>query len=333
MTRAVAAAATVRRVSSPNPWVGAVLVTRSGAEFVGGTEAPGGRHAEIVAIDAAESAGADVRGAELFVTLEPCAHHGRTGPCVDAIVNAGIGRVVVGVVDPDPNVAGRGVERLRAAGIDVIVGVEADTVAAQLAPYLTHRRTGRPRVVLKLAATIDGRTAAPDGSSQWITGPEARADAHALRADSDAVLVGAGTVRRDDPLLTVRHGVEGRQPMRVVLGQAPPDARVHPCVELSGALPDILDELGRRDVVQLLVEGGASVAAAFHRAGLVDHYVLYLAPALFGGDDARGLFTGAGADTMANLWRGRIVNTVRLGDDLRVDLVAALGAPGSPLGG
>jgi diaminohydroxyphosphoribosylaminopyrimidine deaminase/5-amino-6-(5-phosphoribosylamino)uracil reductase len=241
--------------------------------------------------------------------------------------------VVVGVVDPDAKVAGRGVERLRAAGIEVTVGVEADAVAAQLAPYLAHRRTGRPWVVLKLAATLDGRTAAPDGSSQWITGPDARADAHGLRADSDAVLVGAGTVRRDDPLLTVRHGPAGHQPMRVVLGHAPPHARVRPCVELSGPLADVLDVLGQRDVVQLLVEGGASVAGAFHRAGLVDRYVLYLAPALFGGDDARGLFTGPGGATISDLWRGRVLDVVRLGNDLRVDLAAASSTTSSPLGG
>jgi diaminohydroxyphosphoribosylaminopyrimidine deaminase/5-amino-6-(5-phosphoribosylamino)uracil reductase len=333
MVQALSAAATARRVTSPNPWVGAILVARDGRVFAGATERPGGRHAEIVALDASRTAGANVRGGELFVTLEPCVHHGRTGPCVDAIVAAGIGRVVVGVVDPDSNVAGRGVERLRSAGLEVIVGVEADAVAAQLAPYLTHRRTGRPWVVLKLAATLDGGTAAPDGSSQWITGPEARADAHGLRADSDAVLVGAGTVRRDDPRLTVRHGAAGRQPMRVVLGQAPPEARVHPCVEMSGPLADVLDELGRRHVLQLLVEGGAAVATAFHRAGLVDRYVLYIAPALFGGDDARGLFAGPGVPTITDLWRGRILGAVRLGDDLRIDLAAGSGTPSSPLGG
>jgi diaminohydroxyphosphoribosylaminopyrimidine deaminase/5-amino-6-(5-phosphoribosylamino)uracil reductase len=333
MAHAVSAAASVRRVTSPNPWVGAVVVTRGGRLFVGATEPPGGRHAEIVALDASKAAGADVRGAELFVPLEPCVHHGRTGPCVDAILTAGIGRVVVGAVDPDSQVAGRGIERLRAAGVEVTVGVGAEAVATQLAPYLTHRRTGRPFVVLKLAATMDGGTAAPDGSSQWITGPEARADAHGLRAESDAVLVGAGTVRRDDPRLTVRHGVAGRQPMRVVLGHAPPDARVHPCVELSGPLAGVLDELGRRHVLQLLVEGGASVAAAFHGAGLVDQYVLYLAPALFGGDDARGLFAGPGVATITDLWRGRILGAVRLGGDLRVDLAAASSTPASPLGG
>jgi diaminohydroxyphosphoribosylaminopyrimidine deaminase/5-amino-6-(5-phosphoribosylamino)uracil reductase len=197
--------------------------------------------------------------------------------------------------------------------------VAGDWVAEQLAPYLTHRRTGRPYVVLKLAASLDGRTAAADGTSRWITGEAARADAHRLRAESDAVLVGAGTVRVDDPALTVRH-VEGRDPLRVVLGKAPPDARVQPCLEMSGDLGPILDDLGARGVLQLLVEGGATVAGAFHRAGLVDAYVLYLAPALFGGDDAPGLFSGAGAATMTDVWRGRITRVTPVGDDIRVDL-------------
>jgi diaminohydroxyphosphoribosylaminopyrimidine deaminase/5-amino-6-(5-phosphoribosylamino)uracil reductase len=193
-------------------------------------------------------------------------------------------------------------------------------VSEQLAPYLVHRRTGRPYVVLKLAATLDGRTAAPDGTSQWITGPDARADAHRLRAESQAVLVGAGTVRTDDPSLTVRH-VEGPDPLRVVLGRAPAGARVHPCLEVSGDLGEVLDDLGRRGVVQLLVEGGATVAHAFHRAGLVDRYVTYLAPALFGGDDALALFRGPGAATMDAVRRGRFVSVSALGDDVRLDLV------------
>jgi len=177
-------------------------------------------------------------------------------------------------------------------------------------------------VVLKLAATLDGRTAAPDGSSRWITGEAARADAHRLRAESDAVIVGAGTVRADDPTLTVRDA-EGDDPMRVVLGKAPETARVHPCVELDGPLPAVLDELGRRGVVQAMVEGGATVAGAFHREGLVDRYVVYLAPALFGGDDARGLFTGEGASTIADVWRGRITSVEQLGDDLKVEMERA----------
>jgi diaminohydroxyphosphoribosylaminopyrimidine deaminase/5-amino-6-(5-phosphoribosylamino)uracil reductase len=318
MAEAVAAAATVRARTSPNPWVGAVLVTPDGASFTGATEPPGARHAEIVAIDAAREAG-DTAGATLYATLEPCCHQGRTGACTDAIIRAGITRVVAGIEDPDPQVAGDGVARLRAAGVSVDVGVGASAVRRQLAPYIKHRTTGRPWVVLKLAASLDGRTAAPDGSSKWITGSQARADAHRLRAESDAVIVGAGTVRTDDPSLTVRDA-QGDDPLRVVLGTAPRDASVHPCVELGGPLEDVLDELGRRGIVQAMVEGGATVAGEFHRRGLVDLYVLYLAPALFGGDDARPLMQGAGAPAIDALWRGRITSVDRLGDDVRIEL-------------
>jgi diaminohydroxyphosphoribosylaminopyrimidine deaminase/5-amino-6-(5-phosphoribosylamino)uracil reductase len=319
MAEAVAAAATVRARTSPNPWVGAVLVTPDGASFTGATEPPGGRHAEIVAIDAAVTAVGATNGATLYTTLEPCCSSGRTGPCTEAIIAAGIARVVSAVEDPDRHVAGRGFARLRAAGITVDVGAGNDAVRRQLAPYTKHRTTGRPWVVLKLAASLDGRTAAPDGTSKWITGPEARADAHRLRSESDAVIVGAGTVRSDDPSLTVRDAV-GADPLRVVLGAAPADARVHPCVELDGRLEDVLDELGRRGVVQAMVEGGATVAGEFHRRGLVDRYVLYLAPALFGGDDARPLLDGEGAPTIDDIWRGHITSVDRLGDDLRIEL-------------
>ena len=312
MRRAIALAAGVRTTTAPNPWVGSVVVPGG---FEGATRPPGGAHAEIVALDAA---GDRARGATLYATLEPCAHTGRTPPCVDRIVDAGVARVVVGIEDPDERVRGAGVRALRAAGVTVDVGVCADDVRAQLAPYVKHRRTGRPWVVLKLAATLDGRTAAPDGSSRWITGAEARADAHRLRAESDAVIVGAGTVRADDPSLTVRDA-PGRDPVRVVLGKAPEQARVHPALEMTGDLGDILDELGRRGVLQAMVEGGATVAGEFHRAGLVDRYVLYLAPALFGGDDGRPLFAGPGAATVDDVWRGRILSVERLGDDLRVE--------------
>jgi diaminohydroxyphosphoribosylaminopyrimidine deaminase / 5-amino-6-(5-phosphoribosylamino)uracil reductase len=319
MLRAVELAAGVRTTTSPNPWVGCVIVAGDGRVAEGATQPPGSSHAEAAALAVARDAGLDLAGATAYVTLEPCSHHGRTPPCADALVAAGVTRVVVGVDDPDRQVGGSGISRLRAAGVEVTTGVAADVVAEQLAAYLHHRTTGRPYVVLKLAASLDGRTAAPDGTSRWITGEAARADAHRLRAESDAILVGAGTVRADDPELTVRH-VHGRDPLRVVLGRAPVGAKVHPCLEVDGDLGAILDDLGRRDVLQLLVEGGATVAGAFHRAGLVDAYVLYLAPVLFGGDDAAGLFSGAGAATMSGVWRGHITRVTPLGDDIRVDL-------------
>jgi diaminohydroxyphosphoribosylaminopyrimidine deaminase/5-amino-6-(5-phosphoribosylamino)uracil reductase len=325
MAEAMLAAAGVRARTSPNPWVGAVVETVDGRTFTGATEPPGGRHAEVVAIEAARAAGADTAGGTIWTTLEPCCHTGRTGPCTAAIIDAGVARAVVALVDPDPLVAGAGVDRLREAGVEVTVGVGEGEVRRQLAPDQKHRTTGRPWVVLKLAASLDGRTAAPDGSSRWITGEAARADAHRLRAESDAVLVGAGTVRADDPELTARAGPEpARQPLRVVLGEAPTTAKVHPCVEMSGPLADVLAELGQQGIVQLMVEGGPTVAHAFHAEGLVDRYVLYVAPALFGGDDGRALFTGAGAPTIDDVWRGRIAAVERVGDDLRIELESAV---------
>jgi diaminohydroxyphosphoribosylaminopyrimidine deaminase/5-amino-6-(5-phosphoribosylamino)uracil reductase len=329
MHRALALGASVRNRTAPNPWVGA-LVSAGGRWYEGATEPPGGPHAEVVALAAA---GDLAVGGTLYTTLEPCAHQGLTPPCTGAILASGVTRVVVGVLDPDPLVSGRGVDELRRAGLEVVVGVASAEVTELLAPYLKHRRTGRPWVVLKLAATLDGRIAAPDGSSRWITGDEARADVHRLRAASDAVLVGAGTVRADDPELTVRPGPSDAgpsdagpsdaQPLRVVLGQAPPDARVLPALEMTGELDTVLDELGARGILQVLVEGGARVAHAFHHKGVVDRYVLYLAPAFFGGDDALPMFAGTGAPTMEGIWRGRLVSVIRLGDDLRVELEAA----------
>lgn len=325
MKEAMEAAVASRRQVSPRPWVGAVLVARDGAAYRGATQGQSGPHAEVCAL---REAGEQARGGTLYVTLEPCSHHGKTPPCADAVIAAGVARCVVGVGDPDERVAGRGLERLRAAGIEVTTGVLEAHVSEQLAPYLHHRRTGRPLVVLKLAATLDGRTAAADGTSQWITGPQARLDAHRLRADSDAILVGAGTVRADDPALTVRlpeGELVGAQPLRVVLGRAPAGAKVHPCLERSGSLEAVLDELGQRGVLQLLVEGGATVAQAFHAGGLVDRYVVYLAPAFFGGEQARAMFVGPGGATMTDLARGRLLRVDRLGEDLRVDVAPLRG--------
>lgn len=319
MRLAIEAAAAARQRTAPNPWVGCAIRLRDGSVVTGATEPPGGAHAEIVALGVADAAGADVRGATLATTLEPCDHTGRTGPCTEALISAGIGRVLVGVLDPDEQVSGAGIRRLTEAGIEVVTDVLADDVTEQLAAYLHHRRTGRPYVILKLASTVDGRTAAPDGQSEWITGIEARTDVHQMRAESQGILVGAGTVRADDPALTVRL-VDGPDPRRIVLGSAPTGAKVHPCTEWVGPISDLLDQLGDEGVVQLMVEGGANVASEFHDAGLIDRYVLYVAPAIFGGEDAHPLFVGGGAPTMNDLRRGRFVSTRLLGVDLRLDI-------------
>ncbi|HEV8163333.1 MAG TPA: bifunctional diaminohydroxyphosphoribosylaminopyrimidine deaminase/5-amino-6-(5-phosphoribosylamino)uracil reductase RibD, partial [Actinomycetota bacterium] len=218
MARAVALAEGGRGTASPNPMVGAVLVMDGHVVGEGYHRAPGEPHAEVAALAAAGEAAA---GATCYVTLEPCAHQGRTPPCADALLQAGVARVVAALPDPDPRVDGAGLARLRAAGVAVTVGVGADAAAEQNAAYLTHRRLGRPRVTLKAAASLDGKVAAPDGSSQWITGTAARADAHRLRAEADAVAVGAGTALADDPRLTVRlPGYAGRQPLRVLVDAA-----------------------------------------------------------------------------------------------------------------
>ena len=313
MAEAIRLAWGARLVARPNPWVGAVVVTRDGRVATGATAAPGGPHAEVAALAAA----GDARGATLYCTLEPCAHVGRTGPCADAIVAAGAARVVVGIEDPDVRVRGRGIARLREAGVEVTLGVRADEVTAQLAPYLHHRRTGRPWVVAKMAATLDGRTADAAGASRWITGDAARRRVHALRAESDAVLVGAGTVRADDPALTTRDA-EGPSPRRVVLGAAPAGARVHPCTEWRGELEPLLDRLGGEGVLQLLVEGGARTLGAFHSRGLVDRYVVHLAPAIMGGRDGAPLVDGDASRAMADLWRGRLVAATPMGDDVEI---------------
>jgi diaminohydroxyphosphoribosylaminopyrimidine deaminase/5-amino-6-(5-phosphoribosylamino)uracil reductase len=316
MRLAVDTAYTARLRSRPNPWVGAVVVAQNGEVFTGATLEPGNAHAEIVALNAAAHHAQD---STLFSTLEPCNHTGRTGPCTQAIIDAGVSRVVVGTLDPDSKVSGSGVQQLRDAGLTVDVGVLEQEVKQQLAAYLHHRATGRPFVVLKMASTIDGRIAAADGSSKWITGETARKRVHQLRAESDAIVVGAGTVRADDPSLTVRDA-DGPSPRRIVLGAIDASAKVHPCTQWTGSLPDLLDTLGKEGVVQLLVEGGARVAASFHRERLINQYIMHIAPVIAGGDNAAGVFAGPAASTMADMWRGRIVSTTNLDGDIEIIL-------------
>jgi diaminohydroxyphosphoribosylaminopyrimidine deaminase/5-amino-6-(5-phosphoribosylamino)uracil reductase len=318
MLMAVRAGDKARYHAPPNPWVGALVVGERGVMIAEGhTQVPGEAHAEVVAL---RRAGERALGATLVVTLEPCCHVGRTGPCTDVIIKAGISRVVIGTIDPDPRVSGQGIAQLRASGIDVEVGIEEDVVRAQLAPYLWHRVTGRPYVVAKIASTLDGVVAMADGTSKWITGEPARLDAHVVRAQSQAIIVGAGTVRSDDPRLTARLDDIILEPLRVVLGHAPENARVRPCLERTGDLGYILDELAHYDVIQVLVEGGPTTMSAFFAAGLVNHVVWYQAAAFGGGEGTAGALGSLSTSTIAQLRRGRLVDVRRIGEDIRIDV-------------
>lgn len=321
MRRAIGVAESAHLRARPNPWVGAVVVCADGSVFDGATSVPGGPHAEIVAMNAAREAGVLLTGATVYSTLEPCSHTGRTGPCADALVDAGVTRVVVGIVDPDPKVSGRGIARLTAAGIEVETGVLADEVRAQLAPYIHHRTTGRPFVMLKMATTLDAKTTVPQGD-RWITGETARTRVHRLRAESDAIVVGVGTVIADDPELTVRH-VDGPSPRRIVMtrsGGVPPTARVQPCTVWNDGIEPLLDELGSEGVLQLMVEGGPTLAGAFHDAGLVNRYVFHVAPVVAGATDAPGVFSLSPDERDHTLLDTHLVSATVLGDDLELIL-------------
>ena len=310
----------VRATTSPNPWVGCVLVAADGRWLEGATQPPGGPHAEAAALAAAarrRRRGAPPRTSRSSRAATTAAPRRAPTPWSPP---ASPGWSSASTT-PIPTCAGRGIERLRAAGIEVDGGRRRRRGRrASSRPTSSTATTGRPYVVLKLAASLDGRTAAPDGTSQWITGDAARADAHRLRAESDAVLVGAGTVRADDPALTVRH-VDGPRPAprraRHGAARAPRSTRA---LELDGDLGDVLDELGRRGVVQVLVEGGPRVAGAFHRAGLVDRYVHLPRARALRRRRRRRAVPGAGAATINDVWRGPDRSVARLGDDPQVVL-------------
>ena len=306
MLRAVALAETGRYTAHPNPLVGAVVIDVDGAVVGEGFHlAPGEGHAEALALAAA---GDRARGGTLYVTLEPCAHHGRTPPCADAVVASGVARVVVAVGDPDTRVAGEGLTRIRSAGIEVEVGVGSVETAQQNRDYLHHRRTGLPWVVLKLAVSVDGLASADDGTSRWITGESARADVHRLRAEADAVMVGSGTFLADDPQLTCRlEDYRGPQPLRVVMDRRGRVDERDGWLALRGTLKEALEDLGRRGVVRLLVEGGPTLAAAFTADGVVDQYVSYIGPVAL-----------SGAPTIGAAPRLDLVDVARFGDDVRL---------------
>jgi diaminohydroxyphosphoribosylaminopyrimidine deaminase / 5-amino-6-(5-phosphoribosylamino)uracil reductase len=339
----------------PNPPVGAVIVRGDRVLARGYHARAGADHAEV---DALSKVGRRARGAEIFVTLEPCAHQGRTPPCVDAILRAGICRVVIGALDPNPLTDGQGVARLRQAGVEVVTGVLDDVCARLLDGFACLVRHGRPFVVLKLAATLDGRIATRTGHSRWITGEEARREVHRLRDRCDAILVGSGTVTADNPALTCRIP-RGRDPLRVVLSGSlafPADAQVVTApasdsgptalvattrrapavraealrakgaevIRLESArgrvrIPALLEELGRRGILTVLVEGGSEVAAQFLDGGHVDRLLWFVAPKIVGGAQAVPAVAGRGVARMSDALVLEDLVVRRLGRDLLFD--------------
>jgi diaminohydroxyphosphoribosylaminopyrimidine deaminase/5-amino-6-(5-phosphoribosylamino)uracil reductase len=351
MTAALALAARGLGRVAPNPAVGCVIVKDGRVAGRGWTQ-PGGRpHAETEALN---RAGPAARGACAYVTLEPCAHHGQTPPCAEALIAAGIARCVVALEDPDPRVAGSGLVRMREAGVEVSVGIGGEASADLNAGYLLVRGQGRPLVTLKLATTLDGRIATKRGDSRWITGSAARARAHLLRARADAVLIGSGTAVADNPRLDVRlDGLEAAAPLRVVLDgrlrlplthdlviraksqpswlmthtDGPRDrieayraagVEVFPIAADEGgnlSIPAALAVLAKRGVTRLLVEGGGHVAAAFLRAGLVDRLVWFHAPKVIGGDGVPAV-AGFGLEDLAGAPGFKLKHSHRIGEDL-----------------
>lgn len=348
MGRALALAARGLYTTDPNPRVGCVLVNDRQVVGEGWHERAGGPHAEVQALRAAGTA---ARGATAYVTLEPCCHHGRTPPCTRALIDAGVARVVAAMPDPNPKVAGQGVAELAGAGIAVDVGLMQDE-AGRLNPGFVSRMTrGRPYVRVKLAASLDGRTALATGESKWITGAAARADVQRLRARSSAILTGVGTVLADDPSLTVRDLDIGRQPLRVVVDgnlslradarllrlpgrtlvvTAADDGDYAEALIAAGAevmvlaggvgrvdLPLLMQDLAAREVNELLVEAGATVCGALLAAGLIDELVVYLAPHLLG-SSARGMFDLPALESMADRVALDIVDVRAVGKDWRI---------------
>lgn len=352
MAQALALAARATGLSEPNPRVGCVIVAPDGRTVLGQghTQAAGQAHAEVMALRDAAARGQDVRGATAYVTLEPCAHQGRTGPCCDALAAAGIGRVVASLQDPNPLVAGQGFARLRAAGIPVETGPGAEAARELNIGFFSRMVRARPWVRMKIAASLDGRTALENGASQWITGEAARADGHAWRARAGAILTGIGTVLEDDPRLDVRHAPAPRQPPLVVVDsrlETPPGAQLfvprrpvwiyaaadapqrRAALEATGAritslpgpggkvdLAAMLADLARREVGELHLEAGHKLNGSFVREGLVDEFLVYLGPRLLGSGRAMADF--GPLDALSEAVELDFHAAERVGADLRV---------------
>ena len=333
MREALALAEGAIGLCEPNPRVGCVIVAADGSQVLGRghTQAAGDAHAEVVALRDAGAAASSLRGATAYVSLEPCSHHGRTPPCCDALIAAGLARVVVAVGDPNPLVAGEGIARLRAAGIQVDVGLLADEAREANLGFFSRMQRGRPWVRAKVAISLDGRTALPNGASQWITSPAARTDTHAWRRRAGAVLTGVGTVIDDDPRLDVRLVETPRQPWRVIVDSrldTPPGARIldapgQVLVYAAVPSPERGAALQARGVNELHVEAGAKLNGSFVREDLVDEWLVYVAPRLLGsGRDLAAFGPLQSLDQSVNL---RLQAVDRIGPDLRLLLRRAGG--------
>jgi diaminohydroxyphosphoribosylaminopyrimidine deaminase/5-amino-6-(5-phosphoribosylamino)uracil reductase len=354
MRRALELAARARGRTSPNPMVGAVIVQDGQVVGEGFHAYAGSDHAEVAALREAEAAAA---GATLYVSLEPCCHHGRTPPCADQIVHAGIRRVVAACEDPNPSVSGRGIAALREAGVTVEVGLLGEEAGRLNEAFFKHIRTGLPFVTLKVAASLDGKIASRTGESRWITGESARRRVHQLRNEVDAVLVGIGTVLRDDPLLTTRLGIANqRDPIRVIVdnlsrlplrakvvnrastaptivavSQMAPRSKLE-ALEREGvqvivvensprrvALERLMEALGKRGILSVMIEGGAEINASALREGVVDKVLVFLAPILIGGKSTPTAVGGDGIESLSQALRLREVRIERFDGDILVE--------------
>ena len=358
MQRAIALARNALFISNPNPRVGCVIMSADGTTELGSgfTQQAGGPHAEVMALRDAAARGSDVRGATAYVTLEPCSHHGRTGPCCDALIAAGIGKVVGAITDPNPRVAGQGFDRLRAAGIEVSMDDAAGQQSRDLnIGFFSRMVRKQPWVRLKAGMSLDGATALRNGQSQWITSEAARADGHRWRAQACAILTGIGTVLGDDPLLNVRHIDTPRQPRVVIVDsqlRTPPtaqlfdiprevliycvatDAARQSALEARGAkvihlpaangrvdLQAMIQDLGQREMNELHVEAGGTLNGALMQAGLIDECLLYIAPRILG--DAQTAFSGMALTQLADAPQMAFKEVTSIGSDLRIRAIVA----------
>lgn len=353
MTHALEEAAKARGKTSPNPMVGCVIAKRGAVIATAYHRRAGGAHAEVLAL---RKAGSAAKNADVYVNLEPCDHQGRTGPCTDALVNAGVRRVFVAMRDPNPMVNGRGIRKLARAGIEVVTGLLAEQARLLNEAFVHRMSAGRPFVIAKIAQSIDGCVATRTGESQWITGPASRRQGHRLRAEADAIVVGIGTVLADDPRLTCRvRG--GADPIRVILDSAartPPKAAVIEAAQTSKAqtmifvgsgvssrrvrnledagavvvacrearggvrIDEVLQQLHNLDITSVLVEGGPTVLGSFVEANRIDKVHAFIAPMLIGGQGARGAVGGRGISHLSDSLRLERVETDRCGEDLHL---------------